>query len=111
MRRILSRTICAGFLLAWAGCASLADRAPVVTPALSAAAAARGRTEGSLERGRALYVGQCARCHQPVAIRSRTPQQWQSILPRMAETSKFDSGQLSDIEAYIEAVGADVTGP
>ena len=95
-------------LLAALGCASVATRAPVVTAAMTDAAAVRGADPAALERGRELYVGRCTRCHGPVAVASRTPQQWQAILPRMAKESRLDSSQIAEVAAYIEAViGAD----
>jgi mono/diheme cytochrome c family protein len=92
-------------LLGIMGCASLEKRAPLVTPSLTSVAKARGVGPDTLDRGRALYVGRCARCHQPVGVNSRSRRQWQAILPRMADQAKLGDDEFRDLEAYIEAVG------
>lgn len=92
-------------LLAGAGCASLAQRAPLVTPELAAVAASRGIDPQAAARGRDLYVGRCTKCHGAVAVASRTPEQWARILPRMAAETKLDAGQADDVAAYVEVAG------
>lgn len=88
-------------LLAISGCAPLAARAPLVTPELAMVAATHGIDVAAATRGRSLYVGACARCHGPVAVRSRTPAQWQEILPRMAGKTQLDAASTRDLEAYL----------
>lgn len=92
-------------LLGVMGCASLEKRAPLVTPSLTAVAASRGLGPETLERGRALYVGRCSRCHSPVSVTSRSPLQWQKILPRMADQAKLSADEFDDVQAYVDAVG------
>lgn len=105
-RRELAVTMLGGaILLAAVGCASIASRAPLVTSEMTGAAAARGVDPGALERGREIYVGRCTRCHGPVAVTSRTPQQWLKILPRMADESRLDLTEMADVAAYIDAAG------
>ncbi len=87
-----------------AGCASLVERAPLVTPERMAAASGRGIDPGVAARGRDLYVGACARCHSPVAVASRTPQQWDGILPRMAAKAQLAPGDLDALRAYVALV-------
>lgn len=93
-------------LTAVAGCASLVERAPLVTPALAVTAKERGIDADAATRGRALYVGACARCHGPVAVHSRTPAQWQEILPRMAGKAQLDAAATRDLEAYLAITGS-----
>lgn len=88
------------------GCASLATRVPLVTPAMTATAVARGQDPAALERGREIYVGRCTRCHGPVAVASREARQWDVILPRMAAETRLDLSETADLAAYVEAAGA-----
>ena len=62
--RVVTGASLGGLVLAAAlGCASITARAPRVSADLVAAAAVRGVEPAALERGRALYVGRCTRCH------------------------------------------------
>jgi len=97
-------------VLTTVGCASLAARAPMVTAGMSSAAAANGVDPAVLGRGRALYVGSCARCHVPVEVTSRTRQQWDEILPRMADKAGLEPVEEEEVAAYIDAV-IDVAEP
>ena len=48
---------------------------------------------------------------RPVAVASRSPRQWQAILPRMAEATKLDFAEQDDLEAYVETVVSAPPGP
>ena len=98
----------AAIILAAVGCASVSARAPVVTAGMSSAAVANGGDPAALGRGRAIYVGRCARCHAPVAVTGRTRQQWEKILPRMAAKSGLEPSEEAEVAAYVDAV-IDVT--
>lgn len=91
-------------LLTALGCASLTARAPLVTAEMGAAAAARGIDAAAPERGRAIYVGRCTRCHGPVTVADRSPQQWRRILPAMAQKAKLTAAEAGDVTAYVEVV-------
>jgi mono/diheme cytochrome c family protein len=93
-------------LLAVTGCAPLTARAPLVTPELAMVAATRGIDAAAAARGRDLYVGACARCHGPVAVRSRTPAQWREILPRMADKTQLEAAATRDLSAYLSLMEA-----
>lgn len=115
MNRTSKRNVALGALaglalLAIPGCAPLLARAPLVTPELAMVAATRGIDATAAARGRDLYVGACARCHGPVAVRSRTPAQWREILPRMADKTQLDAAATRDIEAYLSLMETGAPG-
>ena len=92
------------FLVAAAGCASIATLAPPVSEPMAMAAASRGTGRDVLERGRNLYIQDCARCHSPVAVRKLGSREWDRILPDMAIRTRLDQDALKDLQEYIGAV-------
>lgn len=89
-----------------AGCASSANLAPPVDPAMIEAGRTAGVDAQSLQRGRQVYLGACARCHSPVAVQSRTPQQWERILHRMEPLSGLNDSDRAALRAYLEQAAA-----
>lgn len=95
-------------LLLGAGCASVANLAPEVDPRMRQIAAAQGLPAETLDRGRRIYLTDCARCHSPVAVRDHTPAQWTAILERMAPLTKLPDDDTDALAAYLE-LAADPT--
>ncbi len=91
--------LCAALLLA--SCMSLEEMAPPVGPVLTKMAAYRGAERSVLEKGRELYLTDCARCHSVEPIARYTLEEWRKILPRMADESNLDALQGRAVEAYV----------
>ncbi len=60
----------------------------------------------SLEKGRRIYVTQCARCHAPEPVNRYSLSQWQPILVRMAEETKLSKTDERYLTRYIESAHA-----
>ncbi len=88
------------FCLAMAACAAPAPRtaAPPVTPS---AAARSGYDAASLERGRAIYLTACVRCHRARLVGDYSAAQWRDVLPVMARKSRLTAAQERDVTAYV----------
>lgn len=57
-----------------------------------------------LDRGRALLLGRCGRCHRVEPIGKYTFGQWQAILPDMSEEAKLSTSQAEDVSLYVLAL-------
>ena len=59
---------------------------------------------GPLVEGRAIYVGQCAKCHavEPVLKYSRA--EWAKIMPDMAERTKLNPAETESVTAYVNRI-------
>ncbi len=94
-------------IAAWAGvassCATTGAAAPKVDDRLCDCAARRGFDRATLELGRRHYVGECARCHSPVAPTDFTEREWKDILHRMRDKSKLSDADMAAVSAYINA--------
>ena len=76
------------------GCVSLDTAAPPPGPSAT----------GPLTEGRAIYVGQCAKCHAVEPVLDYTRAQWATIMPDMAERTKLNAGETAAVTAYVNHV-------
>ena len=85
------------------GCATVAvdQEAPLVTPAITDAAAARGFTGTDAQAGREVFLAKCGECHALQAPSAWTEDEWKDILPRMARRAKLDPDQARQVETYV----------
>jgi len=63
-----------------------------------------------LERGRALYVEHCDRCHSRVPPGRLDAEYWRGIVPHMAEHARLDSAEEEDVLVYLMAAHDEVHG-
>jgi hypothetical protein len=57
-----------------------------------------------LEAGRAIYVGQCARCHNPMPIQEFATDDWTGeIIPKMAKKAKLTCDETLSLTTYVVA--------
>ena len=90
-------------LAALAGCMSLEEMAPPVSPPLVQAASLQGADAESLHRGRAIYLDQCIKCHTVEPVNKYSLAHWDEILPEMSDEAKLSPQQRTDVKAYILA--------
>jgi mono/diheme cytochrome c family protein len=67
----------------------------------NAHAADQGMDTEKLDRGRHLYLTDCARCHTVKPLDCCTPQEWKEIIPRMARITPLDQEQTDALIAYV----------
>lgn len=67
-------------------------------------AEASGTPVKTLQRGRAVYVTDCARCHEAMMPEDVSREDWHVILPGMAWNSGISAADEDAVEAYILAV-------
>ena len=91
-------------LILVAGCTPIATLAPPVNEKMVSAAYVLGYDRSDLERGRLLYLSDCARCHSPVTINSLSKEQWSTVLPRMVGITNLDQEAQQSLESYITCV-------
>jgi mono/diheme cytochrome c family protein len=80
-------------------------RVPVeqAAPPVSGLGPSDARTS-DLEAGRAVYVGQCAHCHNPMPIQEFATEDWTGeIIPRMAKKAKLTPDETKSLTAYVVA--------
>ncbi len=108
-RRIVN--LAATALLLLGGCAVSLERvAPPVTSLPAAAGDSTPEVAARLDRGRAVYLDQCARCHRPYPVTGYTADRWAKLLPDMIDRTRLDPGPAADLTAYVRrAAGADAT--
>ncbi|MEP4933270.1 c-type cytochrome [Haloferula sp.] len=85
------------------GCSTQSDQPPVPDVAMSEASKSSMEV---LQRGRAVYVSECARCHEAMMPQDVSEDEWHVILPGMAWNSGISSADEEAVEAYIRAVKA-----
>ncbi len=83
------------------GCVAIETLAPPVTPALAGGASAT-----TLEAGRSLYVGRCAKCHSVDPVGKYSAPRWREIIADMAERSKLSAPEHEAVLAYVLAARA-----
>jgi mono/diheme cytochrome c family protein len=88
-------------LLVVIGCATIEELAPPVGALALREGETMGVTAENLERGRTIYITQCARCHSPEPIASYSEAQWQETLPRMSHQAVLTAQETSDVRNYV----------
>jgi len=57
-------------------------------------------TQGDLDAGKAIYYGQCAKCHPWKDAKKFTPEKWEKILTAMSAKAKLDAVQTAQVRLY-----------
>ncbi|MFC7338939.1 hypothetical protein ACFQY0_17210 [Haloferula chungangensis] len=65
---------------------------------------ASGESAVTLQRGRAVYMSDCARCHDAKMPKEISSEDWHVILPGMAWNAGISKADEDAVEAYIKAV-------
>lgn len=65
-----------------------------------------GLTLADLERGRTLYAGRCAACHQLYEPRSFSPQRWDLEVEKMSARARLSERQELEIRQYLVSVAS-----
>jgi len=81
--------------LGFVGCTPTSQRAPLVADLPA------GVDLAAAERGRRLYITDCARCHAVEPVHDYSRARWRELIPEMAELAKHNAQQRRDLEAYI----------
>ena len=88
-------------VLAVIGCATMEQLAPPVEGLVLREAALAGIPAADLERGRAIYVTQCAQCHRPEPVDRYSEAQWKRTLPWMKGLAALSAEEAADLEKYV----------
>ncbi len=97
----IPRAVPTALLLAIVGCAGISELAPPVGERALREAALLDISAGRLERGRAIYITTCTRCHSPEPVAGYSLLQWRQTLPRMSKRSKLTARQTADLRDYV----------
>jgi mono/diheme cytochrome c family protein len=101
--RQIRTTATIGALLAVIGCATMEELAPPVGALTLRQAETMGVTADGLERGRSIYITECARCHSPEPVTRYTETQWRETLPRMSHQTMLTDQETADVRDYVMA--------
>lgn len=82
--------------LVLSGCVATETLAPPVTPKMAA-----GANTATLEAGRQLYVGRCAKCHSVDPVAKFSAPRWREIISEMAGRSKLSHVEHDAVLAYV----------
>ena len=55
-------------------------------------------------RGRALYVGKCAKCHAPEPVQKYSVAHWDEIMPEMVGKTKLGAADAAAVMAYVKSL-------
>ena len=91
-----------GITFTLAGCLTIEQMAPPVGPEFSTIGT-NVATRAVLERGREVYLSDCARCHSIEPINRYSIGRWRAIIERMGPQSKLDVSRTVALQAYILA--------
>ncbi|MEM1083570.1 MAG: cytochrome c [Verrucomicrobiota bacterium] len=84
-----------------AGCVVEEPIPPAPTAEMAAASGVSGET---LQRGRAVYMSDCTRCHEAKMPGDVSSKDWHVVLPGMAWNAGISEADEEAVEAYIKAV-------
>ncbi|MCI0631254.1 MAG: cytochrome c [Phycisphaerales bacterium] len=106
MRTLRRKPLIVSALLALmiGACATIEELAPPVDDTMLRAAGVDQTAAAQIERGRALYVTDCVRCHSPEPVMRYSAQQWRQIIPRMATEAALREEDRAAVEAYVMVV-------
>jgi len=107
----IPRAVPTAVLLAIVGCAGISELAPPVGERALREAATLDISAGRLERGRAIYITTCTRCHSPEPVAGYTLAEWRQTLPRMSERSKLTAQETADLRDYVMITLRAMTSP
>jgi hypothetical protein len=77
------------------------DHAPPITPAVLGQTQA---SETTLQRGRALYLAHCGRCHAYMLPENIRREDWHVVVPGMAWNAGLNASEERAVREYILAV-------
>lgn len=69
-------------------------------------AEASGVSVERLQHGRAVYMSNCTRCHEPMMPRDLTRADWHVVVPGMAWNAGISEQDEDDVLAYLLAAKA-----
>jgi mono/diheme cytochrome c family protein len=101
--RQIRTTAATAALLAVIGCATIEELAPPVGALTLREGETMGVNAENLERGRTIYITQCARCHSPEPVTGYTESQWRETLPRMSHEAMLTDRETADVRDYVMA--------
>jgi mono/diheme cytochrome c family protein len=104
--RQIRTTAATAALLAVIGCATIEELAPPVGALTLREGETMGVNAENLERGRTIYITQCARCHSPEPVTGYTESQWRETLPRMSHEAMLTDRETADVRDYVMATVA-----
>lgn len=107
--KAVALTVSVAAALVLAGCMTLEEMAPPVDGPMAQASMTGGHNMERLWRGREIYIGQCAKCHNVEPIGRYSASEWQKILPEMAEETKLTPEQAADVHTYVMTARAWIT--
>jgi mono/diheme cytochrome c family protein len=85
-------------------CLALAACAPQSAPLPDAALAARsGTSQATLQRGHAVYLAHCSRCHEAVRPADVSREDWHVVVPGMSWNAGISEADEQALAAYILA--------
>lgn len=58
----------------------------------------------TLVKGRTIYVTRCAKCHAVEPVKKYSREQWNTIIPDMAEETKLSPSETAAVAAYIYSI-------
>ena len=98
-------------VLAIGGCMSIEQMAPPVEGSLVEMGQEQGFETAHLQRGRQLYITNCAKCHTVEPIDRYSPKRWAKIIEQMAGESKLTARDTRKLHAYITVAGRFMSRP
>ncbi|MCE2959353.1 MAG: hypothetical protein ACK46A_03335 [Akkermansiaceae bacterium] len=73
----------------------------------TAMAAGSGQSLQTLQRGHAVYLSQCGRCHEPMMPSKVSDADWHIVVPGMAWNAGISKSDEAAVLKYIHAVRLD----
>jgi hypothetical protein len=85
----------------------LAACAPRIAPVPDASMAARsGVPTATLQRGHAVYLAHCSRCHEAVLPADVSREDWHVVVPGMSWNAGISAAEEEALNAYIGAASS-----
>lgn len=107
MRKMLTLSALAGCIFVMVNCSPKAAKTVTAGTAPSAAESREmvlaRYSEAQLASGKALFTGNCAKCHKLKAPETRTPAEWEKVLKRMIPKAKLQAEEGELVRAYVMA--------
>jgi mono/diheme cytochrome c family protein len=97
-------------LMAFIGCQTLDQLAPPVGELTLREASNSNVPAENVERGRTIYISQCARCHTPEPVTRYSEAQWRETLPRMSLEAMLTAKETADVRDYVMVTLRAMTG-
>jgi cytochrome c5 len=77
----------------------------------TAMATGSGQSLQTLQRGHAVYVSQCGRCHEPMMPSKVSDEDWHIVVPGMAWNAGVSKSDEAAVMKYIHAARLESRGP